>query len=111
MMNRIEIDLRLPFDENLRRALALPASGEGASDEEIAGALRRLHELAHGRAVRTTLGLIPIAPAVAPFLSRRSFSVAARSELLTAVEHQTAVTSETLRPRGSNSPAAIPAEL
>ena len=111
MMNRIEIDLRLPFEENLRRALALPASREGASDEEIAGALRRLHELAHGRSVRTILGLIPIAPAVAPFLSRRSFSVATRSELLTALEHQTAVTSGTApSAQGSNS-TSMPTQL
>ena len=94
MMPRVEIELRLPFEENLARAFALPASPDRPSDAEIAGALRRLYELAHGRSVSTTLGLIPIAPAVAPFLSRRRFSVATRSELLRAVEHQTAITSE-----------------
>lgn len=86
MIHHIEIDLRLPFEENIVRARALSASPRRRADEEIVGALRRLYELAHGRSVQTTLGLVPIAPAVAPALSRRTFSVATRSELLTAVE-------------------------
>jgi hypothetical protein len=89
MMKTVEIELRLPFEENMRRALALPASLDGHSDEEIGQALRRLHELAHGRSVHTTLGLVAIAPAVAPGLSRSKFSFASRCELLAAVRHQT----------------------
>ena len=90
MTNKIEIELRLPFEENIERALALSDSPDRPNDEAVAGALRRLYELAHGRAAQTTLGLIAIAPAVAPSLSHRTFSVASRSELLAAVQHQIA---------------------
>ena len=90
MMNKVEIELRLPFEENIERARVLARSPDRRVDQEIVGALRRLHELAHGRSVQTDLGLIAIAPAVVPSLSQRTFSVGTRSELLTAVQHQTA---------------------
>src|SRR3954462_927502 len=95
MKNRIEIELRLPLEDNIARALALPASPDLHGDKEIAGALRQLHELAHGRSVRTTVGLIPVAPPVAPFLSRTTFSVGSRSELLATVTDRIASTVET----------------
>jgi hypothetical protein len=90
MTNKVEIELRLPFEENIERALALPPSPDRPNDEAVVAALRRLYELAHGRSVQTTLGLIAIAPAVAPALSHRTFSVASRSALLTAVRDQIA---------------------
>lgn len=91
MMNQVEIELRLPFEKNLERALALSASSaDRPSDEEVVGALRRLYELAHGRSVQTAFGLIAIAPPVAPSLSQRTFLVASRSALLTAVQDQIA---------------------
>jgi hypothetical protein len=89
MINRVDIELRLPFEENIERALALPASPDRHSNDEVAGALRRLFDLAHGRSVETPLGLVAIAPAVAPFLSRSKFSFATRCELVAALRHQT----------------------
>jgi hypothetical protein len=94
MINHVQIDLRLAFKENIERARKLFVSPEGHADEEMETALRRLYEKAHGRSVQTTVGLIPIAPAIAPCLSRRTFSVATRSELLTAIEHHTALNRE-----------------
>ena len=94
MINRVQIDLRLAFKENIERARTLCASLEGHTDEEMEIALRRLYERAHGRSVQTTVGFIPIAPAIAPGLSRQTFSAATRSELLTAIEHQTALNRE-----------------
>jgi hypothetical protein len=92
MTNKVEIDLRLPFEETIKRALALFASAHRRSEKEMVGALRRLYELAHGRSVQTTLGLIPIAPAVAPGLSDGTFFLTIHSELLTATASQSAVT-------------------
>jgi hypothetical protein len=110
MIDRLEIDLRLPFEENIKRAVALSASARRRSEGEMIGALRRLYELAHGRSVQTTLGLIPFAPAVAPCLSGRKFSVAIHSDLLTATANQTAAleeTSNTSREDLHPSPTAI----
>jgi hypothetical protein len=90
MTNKVEIELRLPFEENIERALALAASPDRRGDEEVVGALRRLYEVAHGRSVQTALGPITIAPAIAPSLSDTTFSVASRPELLAAVKYQTA---------------------
>jgi hypothetical protein len=90
MINNVEIELRLPFEKNIQRALALSDSADRPNDAAVAGALRQLYELAHGRSVQTVFGLIPIAPAVAPSLSHKTFSVASRSELLTAVQDQIA---------------------
>ena len=72
MTNNIEIDLRLPFEENLERALALAAASSRDRHGEIVGVVRRLYELAHGRSVQTALGLVPVAPPIAPGLSRRT---------------------------------------
>jgi hypothetical protein len=88
MRKRIEIELQLPFEENIKRARALPPSPDGHTDEELASALGRLFELAHGRSVRTTLGPVAIAPAVAPFLARSRFSFSTRCQLLAALRHQ-----------------------
>ena len=90
MRNNFKIDLRLSFEENIKRALALPRCADCPDDHEIVGALRRLYDLAHGRSVETGLGLIAIAPPVATSLSLKAFSVATRPDLLTAVQNQTA---------------------
>jgi hypothetical protein len=90
MMNRVKIELRLPFEKNIERTLSLSASLDCPNDEEVVRALRRLYELAHGRSVQTALGLVAIAPPVAPSLSQTTFSVASRSDLLTAVQDQIA---------------------
>ena len=85
-MKGIEIDLSKPFDSFLATVLSLPKNGvnaNGSSDEvEIRQATRCLYEAAHGRVVETSMGAIPIAPAVAASLRAEPFSVHTRSEFL-----------------------------
>ena len=83
-MKRISIDLSEPFESVLKQALTLPAGGDdgGASDAQMALAVRALYAAAHGRAVGTPIGSIPIAPAVAPWLKAAPLAVRTRRELL-----------------------------
>src|SRR5262249_684499 len=83
-MKRIEISLLESFEENKRRALALPDTdgAGGVSDKQIVAALRRLHELAHGRSGDTSIGLIAIGPPIGPGLATERMNVATRKELL-----------------------------
>ena len=89
-MKRIEIDLSEPFEGFLATVLSLPKHGVHAngssSEEEIKQATRCLYEAAHGRLVETSIGPIPIAPAVAAFLKAELFSVNTRGEFLRLAE-------------------------
>src|SRR5690349_13942488 len=86
-MQEIEINLREPFEDNLERALALPEDHDraGTTEEQIATALRRIYELAYGRSVETTIGLVGIAPALIPALAETRLHMASRESLLAAI--------------------------
>ena len=83
-MRRISIDLSEPIESVLKQALSLPAGDDDGrtSDARMALAVRVLYTAAHGRAVATPIGLIPIAPAVAPWLKAAPLAVRTRRELL-----------------------------
>ena len=83
-MKRISIDLSLPLEKVLARALTLPSGGENGaiSEVEVDDAVRRLFAAAHGRAVETSIGRISIAPAVAPWLKAEPLAIRTRGELL-----------------------------
>lgn len=83
-MKRISIDLSEPLERVLAQALALPAGrDEGRiSEARLKEAVRRLYDAANGRTVDTSLGPIPIAPAVAPWLKAVPLAVRTRTELL-----------------------------
>jgi hypothetical protein len=83
-VKRISIDLSEPFEGVLKQALSLPDGGDDGrmSDAPMALALRSLYAAANGRAVATPIGLIPIAPAVAPWLKTAPLAVRTRRELL-----------------------------
>jgi hypothetical protein len=85
-MTGIEIDLSKPFESFLTAVLSLPKNGMEANgssgEEEIRQATRCLYEAAHGRVVKTPIGAISIAPAVAASLRAEPFSVNSRSEFL-----------------------------
>ena len=89
-MTGIEIDLSEPFESLLATVLSLPEHGvnaNGSSNEkEIRQATRCLYEAAHGRMVETSIGAIPIAPAVAAFLKAEPFFVNTRGEFLSLAE-------------------------
>lgn len=89
-MTGIEIDLSKPFESLLATVLSLPkhrVNANGSSHEaEIRQATRCLYEAAHGRVVETSMGAIPIAPAVAASLKTEPFSVNTRSEFLRLAE-------------------------
>jgi len=77
------IDLSDSFETALSEALALPDGDHcPISDESMAKALRGLFAAAHGRSVRTSIGAIPIAPAVVPSLKTAPLSLGSRAELL-----------------------------
>jgi hypothetical protein len=89
-MTGIEIDLSKPFESFLATVLSLPADGVNANgsanEEEIRQATRFLYEAAHGRVVETSMGAIPIAPAVAASLKTEPFFIHTRSEFLRLAE-------------------------
>ena len=83
-MKRILIDLSEPLESVLTKALALPGGETGRhSEARVKVAVRRLYDAAHGRAIDTPLGRIPIAPAVAPWLKAAPLAIRTRNELLT----------------------------
>lgn len=85
-MKGIEIDLSKPFESFLATVLSLPkrdVNANGSSnEEEIRRATRCLYEAANGRLVETSIGAIPIAPAVAASLKAEPFSVNTHSQFL-----------------------------
>ena len=77
------IDLSDSFEAVLSDALALPdGDNRPISDESMAKALRGLFAAAHGRSVRTAIGVIPIAPPIVPSLKKAPLSLRSRAELL-----------------------------
>lgn len=87
-MKNTRIDLSQPFEQILTRVLSLPrgharASKNGTGEEaDVKQVLRGLYEAANGRQVETILGLIQIAPPVAPFLKEEPFEVATQLDFL-----------------------------
>ena len=87
-MKKIQIYLSQPFEEILATVLSLPRAHGPASNEtsdedrELKQVLRGLYEAANGRQVETPLGLVPIAPPVAPFLKAAPFEVATQLDFL-----------------------------
>jgi len=87
-MKKIRIHLSQPFEEILATVLSLPrahaptSAQASAEDEELKQVLRGLYEAANGRHVETVLGLVPIAPPVAPFLKDAPFEVASQLDFL-----------------------------
>lgn len=77
------IDLSRPFEEILAAVLSLPtAPARDADTPALRRLLRGLYEAANGRQVDTTLGLLPIAPPVAPFLKEAPFEVKTQLDFL-----------------------------
>lgn len=93
-MKEIEIDLSEPFEKVLEAVLALPnrsVNGDGddwAGENELRHAIRGLYEAANGRQVETEIGLIPIAPPIAPFLKAVPFRAATLKDFLIAAAAQ-----------------------
>src|ERR1044072_7046156 len=89
------IDLNMPFGQSLRLALSLPKGGDARAnqDEAVADVLRHLYTIADGRSVQTTVGTIPIAPAIDPSLKDAPIQLESRSDLFALAERQTSFTS------------------
>jgi hypothetical protein len=100
-MKEIEIDLAQPFEKVFAAVLALPngslagAQDDGTGEQELKQALRGLYEAANGRQVETEIGLIAIAPPIAPFLKAvplraatlKDFMVAAAAQIVSLPLH------------------------
>lgn len=109
-MKKIRIHLSQPFEEILATVLSLPRAHAsapaqaGTEDEELKQVLRGLYEAANGRQVETVLGLVPIAPPVAPFLKETPFEVATQLDFLVeAMSRVIACPSELAYPAGVSS--------
>lgn len=93
-MKEIEIDLSQPFEKVVEAVLALPnrsvngAGDDCAGENELGQAIRGLYEAANGRQVETEIGLIPIAPPIAPFLKTMPFRAATLKDFLVAAAAQ-----------------------
>ena len=93
-MKEIEIDLSQPFQGVLEAVLALPnrtvsgASDACADENELRQAVRGLYEAANGRQVETEIGLIAIAPPIAPFLKAVPFRATTLKDFLVAAAVQ-----------------------
>ena len=86
MKHITHIDLGHSFERVLAAVMNLPPGNSNSSNmvsnAGLKSLLRRLHEAANGRQVETSVGFIPIAPAVAAFLRARPFKVASRIDFL-----------------------------
>ena len=93
-MKEIEIDLSESFERVLEAVLALPnrslsgARDHCAGEKELRQAIRGLYEAANGRQVETGIGLIPIAPPIAPFLKAMPFRASTLIDFLVAAAAQ-----------------------
>jgi hypothetical protein len=93
-MKEIQIDLSQPFEKVLEVVLALPnrsvneAGDDGAGEKELREAIRGRYEAANGRQVETGIGMIPIAPPLAPFLKATPFRAATLKDFLVAAAAQ-----------------------
>lgn len=110
-MKEIEIDLSQPFEKVLEAVLALPnrsvpeGGDDCAGENELKQAIRCLYEAANGRQVETGIGLIAIAPPVAPFLKARPFRAATLKDFLVVAAAQ--IVSLPLHCDGKNSTSPI----
>ena len=105
-MKLTKIDLSQPFETLLSRVLALPANSKAnrrrspemrsaysslkkgdpelTRTADIKRVVRCLYEAAHGRQVETSIGLIPIAPPLAPYLKERPLYIRTQVDFLLA---------------------------
>jgi len=92
-VKEIEIDFSQPFKRTLTNALALPDGYDNSpvSEENVAHALWCLYTAAHGRAVETPIGRVPIAPAVTPSLKSAPTAVRTRAELVSLAKRNSNV--------------------
>ena len=89
-MKKARILLSQPFEQILVTVLSLPRAHAPSADisadnEKLRQVLRALYEAANGRQVETALGLVPIAPPVAPFLKEARFEVETQLDFLAEV--------------------------
>lgn len=81
------IDLAKPFETLAATLLSLPLTEPAFSNgtalfeaEQMQELLRSIYEAANGRQVATTIGLISIAPAVAPYIAKEPFYVETQAD-------------------------------
>ena len=93
-MKDIEIDLSEPFERVLEAVLSLSScrgntpGDDRIGEKELRQAVRGLYEAANGRQVETGIGLIPIAPPIAPFLKATPFRARTLIDFLVAAAAQ-----------------------
>ena len=110
-MKEIEIDLSQPFEKVLEAVLVLPnhsvneGTDNGTSENELRLAIRGLYEAANGRQVETGIGLISIAPPIAPFLKAKPFRAVTLKDFLVAAAVQ--IVSLPLHGKGRRPPSPI----
>src|SRR5215212_5778170 len=121
MMKPIKVDLSEPFEKVLADVLAAPAN-IGAKNQRFARTKRSLvspkqrdielqaraevkrivgylYEAAHGRQVQTPIGLIPIAPPVAAFLTEKPFYIRTQIDFLLSAVARIVATPARVRER------------
>jgi hypothetical protein len=84
------IDLAKPFESIVAALSSLPVTGSRVSprtqevfkQRKVKHLLRDIYEAANGRQVATTVGLLPIAPPIAPYLKEKPFYVETQAEFL-----------------------------
>jgi hypothetical protein len=81
-----ELDLTQPFEQLVGAALALPQGASPVKDADVIDSARKIYEAIHGRSVETTIGLVPIAPGIAPWLFVKYLDVRTREDFLAKAE-------------------------
>jgi hypothetical protein len=82
----VELDLSQPFEQLVGAALALPQGASPVKDEDVINSARKIYEAIHGRSVETTIGLVPVAPGIAPWLLVKHLEVKTREDFLAGSE-------------------------
>jgi len=85
-----KINLAAPFEDVLIGILSLPLMADRISQRteetftqtRVKQLLREIYEAANGRQVATTVGLIAIAPPIAPYLKDKPFFVETQADFL-----------------------------
>ena len=76
-----KIDLSKPYEAGLATVLSLPAIHQNGNEMKcLVEKFRSLYQAANGRFASTSLGSIPIAPAVAPWLKDAPLFFATQEE-------------------------------
>jgi hypothetical protein len=109
-----KIDLAQPFEEFLATLSSLPLTDSHISQQaaepskklKLKRVLREIYEAANGRQVATDIGLVGIAPPIAPYLKDKPFFVKTQADFLS---HALArlVDAATERPTDLRAPSAF----